>query len=438
MPVAVLVLDDRVERTSRRRAAHGDDRQLALERDERLEQAGHAADRAPRILGEQRVVDHRLPLAVVAEPARLQHGGRADALDRVARAVGRVDRRVRPARRARSTRTAPSRRADPAPLRARPAVAAPAATSRRSVAASTGTFSNSYVTTSTPCGELAERRPVVVGGLDRRARHERRGRPRRRVEGDAARSRDRVRPARACGPSCPPPMTPTRVVAEPLTRPGSGCSSTDAVCSSRKRSSAPAPFVVASAIDGRGEERGVDRARAPDRERADGHPGRHLDDREQRVETLQRLRLDRHARAPASASSRPPCPADARRRPRPRRSPGAPDRRRSRRTRTADRACGARSRRASRAPRRACSRVSAACRIVSQSLRDPMITPTLRLGHRGRSLGHGVRAGTSTHRMASSLSPFDVRDCPRPRAGRPSPAGPRNDEHEESPRCDGS
>jgi hypothetical protein len=43
-----------------------------------------------------------------------------------------------------------------------------------------------------------------------------------------------------------------------------------------------------------GEEGGVFRARSPDRKRADGHPGRHLRNREQRIESFKRARLDRN------------------------------------------------------------------------------------------------------------------------------------------------
>ena len=49
------------------------------------------------------------------------------------------------------------------------------------------------------------------------------------------------------------------------------------------------------AEDGRGEQRRVDRARLADRQRADRDAARHLHDREQRVDALQRRRLDRHA-----------------------------------------------------------------------------------------------------------------------------------------------
>ena len=41
--------------------------------DEPFEDRRHLADRAPRVLGEHGVVDHRLALPVVAQPARLQH-----------------------------------------------------------------------------------------------------------------------------------------------------------------------------------------------------------------------------------------------------------------------------------------------------------------------------------------------------------------------------
>ena len=67
-----------------------------------------------------------------------------------------------------------------------------------------------------------------------------------------------------------------------------------------------------------GEQRGVARARFADRDRRDRDAGRHLRDREQRIESVQRLRLDRHADHGQQRLGRPSCPAGVRRRRRPR------------------------------------------------------------------------------------------------------------------------
>ena len=176
-------------------------------------------------------------------------------------------------------------------------------------------------------------------------------------------------------PSWPPPTMPTpgHPVAHSA---GSGCSSTAAVCSSRNRSRRSRTPVVVERDDRRREQRGVHGARASDREGPDRHPGRHLHDREQRVHALAALATRPARRAPAGGSSRPSCPEGARPRRRRPRSPAGHGRRPSMRTRTAGRACDARSRRGSRPAPRAASSVSAAWRIVSQSDRDPMITPT--------------------------------------------------------------
>ncbi len=76
--VAMMVLDQRVGGGGAVTCAHGDDRQLAIETHERFEQRRQFAHRTPGVLGEQRIADHRLALAVVAEPPGLQDGGRAD------------------------------------------------------------------------------------------------------------------------------------------------------------------------------------------------------------------------------------------------------------------------------------------------------------------------------------------------------------------------
>ena len=99
-------------------------------------------------------------------------------------------------------------------------------------------------------------------------------------------------------PSCPPPMHATRVIGRRTRTP------------SRRRigqvehglrlrravgGQALADAAVGARENGRGEQRGIDRARPPDRERPHRDAGRHLHDREQRVDPLERLRLDRDA-----------------------------------------------------------------------------------------------------------------------------------------------
>ena len=93
-----------------------------------------------------------------------------------------------------------------------------------------------------------------------------------------------------------------------------GASATASVCSARQASSRSASAAIAERQDGGGEQRGIDGAGLADRQRADRHARRHLHDRQQAVLAGQRLRLDRHAEAPAAASSRPSCRAGARRR----------------------------------------------------------------------------------------------------------------------------
>ena len=96
----MVVLDDRIARDRAVAAADAQDRELSIERHQPLQDRRHLADRAPRILGEHRVADHGLALPVVAQPTRLQHGGRPDALDRVAELIRRRHRFVRGARQA--------------------------------------------------------------------------------------------------------------------------------------------------------------------------------------------------------------------------------------------------------------------------------------------------------------------------------------------------
>ena len=63
-------------------AARGDHRDLALERNEGLEDGGFGAEVLPDLIRVVAVADDRLALAVVAEAAGLDHGRQADARDR--------------------------------------------------------------------------------------------------------------------------------------------------------------------------------------------------------------------------------------------------------------------------------------------------------------------------------------------------------------------
>ena len=62
------------------------------ERDEGFEDQRRAAERSPRRVGVGRRAQHGLALAVVAEPARLQHGRQTDRRDRAREILATVDR----------------------------------------------------------------------------------------------------------------------------------------------------------------------------------------------------------------------------------------------------------------------------------------------------------------------------------------------------------
>ena len=62
--------------------ARGDHRDLALERNEGLEDRGFGAEVLPDLVRIVALADDRLALAVIAEAAGLDHGGQADARDR--------------------------------------------------------------------------------------------------------------------------------------------------------------------------------------------------------------------------------------------------------------------------------------------------------------------------------------------------------------------
>ena len=72
---------------------------------------------------------------------------------------------------------------------------------------------------------------------------------------------------------------------------GSGSASTRRVCAARHARSALAQLGRDLADDGRGQQAGVEGAGRADGQRADRHAGRHLHDRQQRVDAVQRLRL---------------------------------------------------------------------------------------------------------------------------------------------------
>ena len=99
-PFAVVVLDERIARDRAVAAADAQDRELAVERHQPFEDRGHLTDRAPCVLRQHGVVDHRLSLAVVAQPTRLQHGRRPDPFHRRTELVRRRHRFVRSGRQA--------------------------------------------------------------------------------------------------------------------------------------------------------------------------------------------------------------------------------------------------------------------------------------------------------------------------------------------------
>ena len=62
--------------------ARGDHRNLALERNEGLEDRGFGGEVGPDLVRIVALADDRLALAVIAEAAGLEHGGKADFRDR--------------------------------------------------------------------------------------------------------------------------------------------------------------------------------------------------------------------------------------------------------------------------------------------------------------------------------------------------------------------
>ena len=180
------------------------------------------------------------------------------------------------------------------------------------------TFSNSKLITSTAAANSRRPRRFVVVADGRRRRHlagwavasrgsgygsdSPAGRPRAPTSGRA----DRRRPARwshsaAAG----------NVMSEPAARSARGSSATSRVCSCAQRIQPRGQRRIGDGEDRGGQQRRIHRPGPADRQRADRDPGRHLHDRKQAVHPLQTMRFHRHARAPAAASRRRTCPADA-------------------------------------------------------------------------------------------------------------------------------
>ena len=90
--VAVLVLDDGPARDRAVEPTYRDDRQLAVERHERLDDQWQTAERGPRGVDVGVGAEHRLALAVVAAAAGLQHGRQPECGDRVVEVLALVDR----------------------------------------------------------------------------------------------------------------------------------------------------------------------------------------------------------------------------------------------------------------------------------------------------------------------------------------------------------
>ena len=73
-------------------AARADDRHLALEGHPLLVQERHVTELGPGALGVRLATNDGLPLAVVAEAARLQHAGDTDDAERARELAARADR----------------------------------------------------------------------------------------------------------------------------------------------------------------------------------------------------------------------------------------------------------------------------------------------------------------------------------------------------------
>ena len=90
----MLVLGDVEAGDAAVMAARGDDRDLALEADEGLDDRRLAADRAPRRGGIVARAQRRLALAVIAEPPRLEDRRHPDGRERRGELAFRGDPRI--------------------------------------------------------------------------------------------------------------------------------------------------------------------------------------------------------------------------------------------------------------------------------------------------------------------------------------------------------
>ena len=80
--VAMHVEVERIEGQLAIDAAHADDRHFGVERHEVFVEQRRLAERVPGAIDVRGLAQHELALAVVAQAARLEHAGQADALDR--------------------------------------------------------------------------------------------------------------------------------------------------------------------------------------------------------------------------------------------------------------------------------------------------------------------------------------------------------------------
>ena len=315
MPV---LADGERRRPRRRRRGPAPPRAPARARAAAPARSGTPPNRANAAAGVLATLDRRLSLAIVAQPAGLEERGQRDRRERRLE-VGLVGGPAGTAR----WRSRARARADFSRMRSC-AIATAAAPGRTGTdrasrsSASAGTFSNSVVTAAHVGGECDRARP---GRRRRRARwqsatgpagtarvgiehhdavaHGPRPQGEHAAELAAAEHAERWRPAGSRG-------LPGKLEVEDALRSGRARN-----CSSRARE----PRVL-QREDGDGGERRVLRAGRADGERRHRDPGRHLDDREQRVESLEVPARHRHAQHRQRWSWRRACPAGARRRPR--------------------------------------------------------------------------------------------------------------------------
>ena len=169
---------------------------------------------------------------------------------------------------------------------------------------------------------------------------------------------------------------PARHPARSTPRHGSRSWRTLCVCSARNSRSRVAQIRPRVREDRHREHARVGRARLADGERADRHAAGHLDDREQRIEPLQRGALHRNAKHGQHACAPRPCPGRCAAPPAPamitstpRASAPVANSAIHTGVRCAETMC-----RSCSTPN--CSSTSTACFIVSQSDEEPMMTAT--------------------------------------------------------------